>query len=51
MNRTLATTAIALGLILALAGGILFASGHGLDATLCVMGSIAFGIVAFRQPV
>jgi hypothetical protein len=51
MNRTVATATIALGLALALAAGILFAHGHGLAATVCVMGSIASGVLAFRQPV
>ncbi len=51
MQRTAATFGIALGLLFALAGGILFASGHGLAATGCVMATIALGIHAYRQPV
>lgn len=50
-DRTAATVGIALGLLSALAGGILFASGHGLAATGCAMITIALGIHAYRQPV
>lgn len=51
MNRSAATFGIALGLLLAIAGGILFASGHGLAATGCVMATIALGLHTYRQPV
>lgn len=51
MNRTAATITIAIGLGLALAAGTLFALGHGLAATLCLMVTITCGVYAFRQPV
>lgn len=51
MQRTAATFGIALGLLLALAAGILFASGHGLAATCCSMATIALGLYSYRQPV
>ena len=51
MNRSAATFGIALGLLLAIAGGILFASGYGLAATCCVMATIALGLYSYRQPV
>lgn len=50
-DRTAATVGIALGLLSALAAGILFASGHGLAATGCIMATIALGLYAYRQPV
>lgn len=50
-ERSAATFGIALGLGFAIAGGILFASGHGLAATCCVMATIALGIHAYRQPI
>lgn len=51
MNRSAATFGIALGLLLAIGGGILFASGHGLAATVCILATIALGIHSYRQPV
>lgn len=50
-DRSVATLGIALGLLLAIAAGILFTSGHGLAATGCAMITIALGIHAYRQPV
>lgn len=50
-DRSAATFGIALGLLLAIAAGILFASGHGLAATCCVMATLALGIHAYREPV
>jgi hypothetical protein len=51
MERSLATLAIAVGLALALAGGILLTSGHGLAATCCISATIALGLRAYREPV
>jgi len=51
MERSLATLAIAAGLALALAGGILLTSGHGLAAACCISASIALGLRAYREPV
>lgn len=51
MNRSAATLTIALGFGLAIAAGALFASRHGLAATVCLMATIACGVYAFRQPV
>lgn len=50
-DRSAATFGIALGLLLAIAAGILLASGHGLAATVCIMSTIALGIHSYRQPV
>lgn len=51
MERSLAILAIAVGLALALAGGILLTSGHGLAAACCISASIALGLRAYREPV
>jgi hypothetical protein len=51
MERSLATLAIAVGLALALAGGILLTSGHGLAAACCISATIALGLRAYREPV